>query len=170
MQDDPILPVCESASAPQQNQMNTPHRILEAEDDISIRLLNTERLVHAGYEVDAAEDAAAAWKALNNDNYDLLITDHNMPKLTGVELLKKLRAAQMVLPVILLSGKVPNEEFTRYPWLQFTAVLLKPYTFAELLVTVKEVLSTTNGARQLLEPTPNFQSRPAIALSGTLPR
>ena len=70
----------ESASAPLQSQTNPPHRILVVEDDISIRRLNTEVLRRSGYEVDAAEDGAAAWEALNADSYDLMITDNNMPK------------------------------------------------------------------------------------------
>jgi len=75
-----------------------------------------------------------------------VITDHKMPKVTGVELLKKLRAARMDLPVILVTAALPREEFTRQPWLQPAATLLKPYTVEELLGTVKEVLCATGDA------------------------
>ncbi len=130
----------ESASAPLQSQTSPPHHILVVEDDIAIRQLNTEVLLRSGYEVDGAEDGAAAWEALSADSYDLMITDNNMPKVSGVELLKKLRSARMALPVIMATGALPKEEFTRYPWLQPAAMLLKPYTIAELLRTVKKVL------------------------------
>lgn len=50
--------------------------------------LNAEILMRVGYEVDATEDGQAAWQALNAGSYDLLITDNNMPKVTGVELLQ----------------------------------------------------------------------------------
>jgi len=90
--------------------------------------------------VDSAEDGAAAWQALNNDSYDLLLTDHNMPNVSGVDLLKKLHAARMALPVILVTGAPPAEELERQPWLQIDAVLLKPFTVDELLDTVKKVL------------------------------
>jgi DNA-binding response OmpR family regulator len=141
----------ESASVPPQSQTSPPHRILVVEDDIFIRQLSTEVLIHSGYEVDAAADGAAAWQALNTDSYDLMITDNNMPKVSGVELLKKLRAARMALPVIMATGALPKEEFTRYPWLQPDATLLKPYTVAEMLRTVKKVLreadSTADGSQ-----------------------
>jgi DNA-binding response OmpR family regulator len=96
--------------------------------------------------VDAAEDGAAAWEALNADSYDLMITDNKMPRLTGMELLKKLYASRMALPVIMTTGELPTEEFIRYPWLQPTATLLKPYTIAELVGTVKKVLREADGA------------------------
>jgi len=64
-----------------------------------------------------------------------------MPKVSGVELLKKLRSARMALPVIMATGTLPREEFTRYPRLQPVATLLKPFTFAELVGTVRELLA-----------------------------
>jgi DNA-binding response OmpR family regulator len=136
----------EPDSASLQLQTSPPHRILVVDDDAEIRCLNAEVLKKSGYHVDAAEDGAVAWEALNTDNYDLMVTDHNMPKVSGVELLKKLRAARMALPVIMATGSLPKEEFTRYPWLQPSAMLLKPYTVEELLGTVKEVLCATGDA------------------------
>jgi DNA-binding response OmpR family regulator len=128
-------------------------RILVVDDERMIRQLNTEVLSCSGYQVDAAEDGAVAWDALQLNNYDLLITDHDMPKVTGVELLKKLHAARMALPVIMATGTPPEEELDRHPWLQIQAVLLKPYTFDELLGTVKNVLhAATGGPGQLASP------------------
>ena len=129
-----------------------PQHILVAEDDVAIRLLNTVMLSRSGYEVDGAEDGAAAWEALNADTYDLLITDNSMPKVTGIELLKKLRAARMEMPVIMATGLVPTEEFTRHPWLEPDAMLVKPYTFAEMLQTVKRVLCEAGVIAGLLPP------------------
>ena len=109
MKENQTLPACESASTPLQSQTSPPHRILVVDDDISIRHLGTELLSQSGYEVDAAEDGAAAWEALSADSYDLLITDNNMPKVSGVELLRKMRAARMAVPVIMATGTVPQK-------------------------------------------------------------
>jgi two-component system, sensor histidine kinase and response regulator len=125
---------------------NASHRILVVDDDPYICHLSAEVLIRQGYEVNAAADGAAAWEALNANHYDLLITDHNMPGLTGVELVKKLRSARMVLPVILVSGKLPTEELAQTPSLQLTAVLPKPFSIGELLETVKKVLREADGA------------------------
>ena len=151
----------EPAGAPLQGQTSPPRRILVADDDPHICRLNTEVLIRHGYEVNAVADGAAAWEALNTDRYNLLITDHDMPKMSGVELLRKLRATRMALPVIMATGTLPTQEFARYPWLQPTATLLKPYTIVELLGTVKEVLRATDGAREQIAPPPDWQSRPS---------
>jgi DNA-binding response OmpR family regulator len=137
------------------------HRILLVDDDISIRQLATEMLVHSGYHVVTAEDGAVAWQSLNTDSYDLLITDHSMPNVSGVELLKKLRAARMALPVILVSGAMPTAELNRDPGLQLTATLAKPFTSDELLGTVREVLRATDGAQGPIAP-PGWQSQPSV--------
>jgi DNA-binding response OmpR family regulator len=105
-----------------------------------------------------------------------------MPKLTGIELVKKLHATRMALPFIMAVGRLPKEEFTRYPWLQPAATLLKPYTKSELLGTVKKVLRATVSARspreillaagssgstppisrgEQIAPLPNWQSQPS---------
>jgi DNA-binding response OmpR family regulator len=115
------------------------------EDDPDIRQLNTEVLIDSGYQVDAAEDGAVAWQALDMNSYDLLITDNNLSKVSGVELLMKLRSARMTIPVIMATGTLPQKEFARYPWLQPDATLLKPYTVEEFLGTVKKVLQEADS-------------------------
>jgi len=128
-------------------QPNSPHRILVVDDDSDIRHLHTEVLIHFGYHVDAAEDGAVAWETLQLKSYDLIVTDNNMPKVTGVDLLKKLCAARMELPVIMATGGVPPDEFARCPWLQPAAILIKPYTIAQLLGAVKQTLSASSHVR-----------------------
>jgi DNA-binding response OmpR family regulator len=135
-----------------------PHRILVAEDDLTICRLNTDVLRQSGYHVDAAEDGAVAWDTLQRSRYDLLVTDNDMPKMSGVELLKMLRASSMTLPVIMVTGKFPQEEFNRHPWIQPDALLLKPFSFEDLLGTVREVLQKTNGARGTFAATPDLQT------------
>jgi CheY-like chemotaxis protein len=79
-------------------------RILVVDDDPDILQLNADLLERSGYEVATAADGDAALEALDSDCYDLLLTDHSMPKITGLELIKKLRAAHNAVPVILVSG------------------------------------------------------------------
>jgi DNA-binding response OmpR family regulator len=140
-----LLQAGESAGAPVQRQSNPPHRILVVDDDPYIRHLCAEVLIRHGYEVNAAADGAAAWELLDADRYDLLITDHNMPRLTGVELVKKLRSARMTLPVIVITGRFPSEALAQTPSLQLTAVLPKPFSLVELLKMVEAVLRAEGG-------------------------
>ena len=139
-------------------------RILVVEDDRVLLELNTSVLLLSGYEVEAAADGAAAWRALNNDGYDLLLTDNDMPELSGVELLKKLRAARMALPVIMATGTSPEEEFARQPWLKPAATLLKPFTSEQMLRTVEKVLRATEGACVRPEPLADWRRQPSAEL------
>jgi DNA-binding response OmpR family regulator len=161
MKENTISQAGESACAPLQREANLPQRILVVDDDISIRQLSTEVLIHSGYEVDAAADGAAAWEALQIKAFNLLITDHNMPRLTGVELVKKLRSARMALPVILATGRLPTEELAQNPSLQLAAMLPKPFTVEELLGTVTKVLRATVSAPGQFDPLPDWRSQPS---------
>jgi DNA-binding NtrC family response regulator len=136
----------DSLREPFQDQPNYRHRILVVEDEHNLRQLTAEVLIDAGYHVDVAKDGATAWSALQLCPYDLLITDQFMPKVTGVELLKKIHTARMSLPVIMATGFLPTWEFALHTWLQPVKMLLKPYSFEKLLGMVKQVLSTTASA------------------------
>lgn len=116
-----------------------------------MRILNTEVLSSSGYDVDTAEDGDVAWQTLQRNRYDLLVTDNNMPKMSGVELVKKARAARMTLPVILVSGILPTEELKQHPWLQIDATLSKPFTSSELVKKVDDVLCMRAGKAERTE-------------------
>src|SRR5439155_4854333 len=133
--------------SPTRSQTNPSSHILVVDDDGDFRQLSAGALVSFGYRVDVAEDGEAAWKALHANSYDLLITDNKLPKVSGVELVKKLRSAGMTLPVMLASSAVPTEYLSRNPPLQLAATLLKPFSSGQLLKTVKEVLLAADDTR-----------------------
>ena len=63
-------------------------RILYVDDDALLRELGEQILVRLGYDVDTAKDGAEGWDALHEHEYQLLITDYQMPCLTGLELIR----------------------------------------------------------------------------------
>ena len=78
-----------------------------------------------------------------------------MPGMTGLAMIKKLRAARMALPVIMATGTLPTEDlFIRYPWLQPAAALNKPYSVEQLLGTVETALRMADGSRAEITPSP----------------
>lgn len=142
---------------------NPPRRILVVEDDSCIRELIVHVLAGSGYQVDAVGDGAAAWQALlDTGHYDLIVTDNNMPKVTGIELLGRLRSARPDLPVIMCSGALPTDVFARSPWLKPEATLLKPYTVDELLATVQTVLGVAGCLREPVVAPPNGRDHAAL--------
>jgi CheY-like chemotaxis protein len=154
-------PNAKDALAPEVIQSPPPHRILMVEDDPDILRISAKVLIRDGYQVITAEDGLVGWKTLRANKFDLVITDHNMPKLTGLELVTKIRRANMTVPVILASGSLPTEELERHPWLQLAATLLKPFTNSQLLETVKSALrnagSSDEGISNLVNSRQNCQ-------------
>lgn len=152
------MPTGMPASPP---ETNLPRRILVVEDDAVLRRLNNGVLTGSGYNVDTAPDGAGAWVALQLFDYDLLITDYDIPNVSGLDLLKKLYAAYMTLPVIMVSGTMPTAELNRQPWLQVETKLNKPYSRLELLIAVGNVLGTNEALREQTTP-------PLVAIASRL--
>jgi CheY-like chemotaxis protein len=128
------------------------HRILVVDDEVPIRQLTTELLTRAGFIVDAVADGAEGWEALQAQRYDLVITDNFMPHVTGIEMVKKIHARNMNLPVIMATAILPQEEFALHPWLESIPTLLKPFRANELLSTVRKVLSASEGSHEEIGP------------------
>ena len=136
-------------------------RVLVADDETSLLRVTVRLLTSTGYDAEGAEDGEAAWTALNREPFDLLITDHCMPRLSGVELLKRLRSARMELPVIMVSGVMPTEELERHPWLRLDDRLIKPYSATDLLRRVAAALNPAPPARELGSLVRNWFEQPA---------
>src|ERR1700733_14824819 len=96
-----------AASPAQQHTSGRPSRILVVDDEPLVRHLTLRVLSDAGYQVDGVAEGAAAWDVLQKKNFDLIITDNNMPKVSGLELIEKVHAAGMALPVIMATAAVP---------------------------------------------------------------
>jgi DNA-binding response OmpR family regulator len=141
-----------SARLPGRSPAIPAKRILLVDDDIFMCQLNRGVLTHSGYEVDAAADGAAGWDALQARQYDLLITDNTMPKVTGIEMVMMLRGRDTTLPVILASGVTPTEALRGHPELKINAILLKPYSMEELLAAVANVLQANDGISPQIAP------------------
>ena len=122
-------------------------RILYADDDALLRKLGKLVLLRSGYEVDVVEDGAEAWAALNEVSYHLLITDHDMPHLTGRELITQARRAGMRLPIVMTSGSFNPLDNLAGAGSGLAVFLPKPFTSEMLVETVGQVLHTANGLR-----------------------
>jgi DNA-binding response OmpR family regulator len=138
------LPV-EKHSSERDGQGKSLPRILLVDDDRNVRQHSITALTASGYDVEAAQDGAAGWQALQADTFDLIITDNHMPKMTGLEMIEKMRAARIATPVIMATHDLPTHEFVRKPWLKPKAMLQRPFTLDDLLKTIKGVLGGDNG-------------------------
>lgn len=115
-------------------------RLLYAEDELSMSEAVTDILTFHKYSVDAVYDGEQAFFYAMNESYDGIILDIMMPKMDGVEVLRKLRASGNNTPVLLLTAK--SEISDRISGLDAGAddYLPKPFNMGELLARVRAML------------------------------
>ncbi|MBQ7568207.1 response regulator, partial [bacterium] len=117
--------------------------ILVVDDSLTTRTLMRELLENAGYQVTVAVDGLQAWEFLQKDNYDLLVSDVDMPGITGFDLTFKIRSSRELktLPVILVTGKEKQEDKRRGLNLGASAYILKSkFDEGVLLETVESLI------------------------------
>jgi len=124
-------------------------RLLVAEDDPAIAEGLTRSLRNAGYAVEWAEDGERAEAALASAEFDLLILDLGLPKKSGLEVLKGLRARASRLPVLILTAL--DDVSHRVQGLDAGAddYLRKPFEFAELEARVRALTRRGNPERPM---------------------
>ena len=115
-------------------------KLLFAEDEISMSEAIVDILTYHNYQVDAVYDGADALAYARAEQYDGIILDIMMPKLNGLEVLKKLRQEGCRTPILLLTAK--NEIEDRIQGLDLGAddYLPKPFHMGELLARVRAML------------------------------
>ena len=116
-------------------------RILVVDDEPVVRELTVEILKRSGYKPHGVSSAKHALELLDNEPFDLVVSDVVMPEMTGVEFLYALRARLPDLPVLLMTGgsKEP-ERATNAVALGACSLLYKPFSHAELTAAVEEAL------------------------------
>ncbi|MDZ5451040.1 hybrid sensor histidine kinase/response regulator [Labrys sp. ZIDIC5] len=90
-------------------------RVLVVDDSLTVRELQRKLLDHHGYEVEVAVDGMDGWNALRNGRFDLLISDIDMPRIDGIELVHRIRQDPDLksLPVMIVSYKDRAEDRQR---------------------------------------------------------
>lgn len=123
-----------------------PHgsgRILFVDDEETLTLLGQATLEWLGYEVVTSLNSIEALHAFrsNPHQYDLVITDQTMPRMTGEQLTQELRRIRPDIPIVLCTGYSHVMDADRAQALGINAFCMKPLTARDLAVTVQQVLS-----------------------------
>ena len=113
-------------------------RILIAEDEANLRLVLQKELERLGYRVQAAPDGEAALRKLEESNVDVLLCDINMPRVDGMEVLRRVHERANPPEVIMLTGQATVETAVEAMKLGAYDYLTKPYRITELDVRVKQ--------------------------------
>jgi two-component system OmpR family response regulator len=126
-------------------------RILIAEDDAIIADGLSRSLRQAGYAVDWAANGQDADTALLTVSYDLLILDLGLPKLPGLEVLKRLRSRTSQLPVLILTALDGTHDRVKGLDLGADDYMVKPFELAELEARVRALTRRSAGTAPTIQ-------------------
>lgn len=120
-------------------------RLLLAEDERDLHQILYDRLTADGYSVDSCFDGECAMTYFDATQYDAAILDIMMPKKSGLEVLKALRAQKNTTPVLLLTAKDSVEDRVRGLDTGANDYLVKPFSYDELTARLRAMLRTQFG-------------------------
>jgi two-component system alkaline phosphatase synthesis response regulator PhoP len=117
-------------------------KVLVVDDEIHIIHVVAIKLRNNGYEVITAANGAEAFELARSEKPDILVTDFQMPVMSGLELVGKIRQTETTrdIPVILLTARSFAIEDEQREQLRISDCLSKPFSPKELLRSIEDVL------------------------------
>lgn len=121
-----------------------PCRVLVVDDENIVRSFLRRALERRGYSVYEASEGLTALSLLAEQSFDLVLLDMNMPRLSGVEVLRKIRESGSSVRVVLSSGYSDVERDELDPS-SYQGFLIKPYGIAELVKVIEGALASAEA-------------------------
>lgn len=121
-------------------KLKRPRSVMVVEDDPAF--LDTLRQFMTLYGFDpvlCASDGAAAWERLETEPVDLLITDVNMPRMNGLELMGRVRQVHQDLPIIVISGFLEKAHLSQLDPYRVRATIFKPFRMPVIAEEIRKV-------------------------------
>ncbi|TVP78506.1 MAG: response regulator [Puniceicoccaceae bacterium] len=120
-----------------------PYSILILDDDADFNSLLTDIYEQADYVVTSITDPLEAVDVFSETDYDLVVTDHKMPEMTGMEFMQAIKKVKPTVPVIMVSGYLENDTIRELISKGVGGVFLKPLNIFSLLERTSELLEET---------------------------
>ena len=120
-------------------------RILVVDDFSTMRRIVRNLLKDIGYSnTDEADDGARALQKLKTERFDFVLSDWNMPNMTGIDLLKAIRADDAIkhLPVLMITAEARRENIIEAAEAGASGYIVKPFTAATLDEKLKKIMRT----------------------------
>jgi DNA-binding response OmpR family regulator len=116
------------------------HKILIVEDEPNMSRGLRDNLEFEGYEVEVMEDGSSGLQTILSKSFDLVLLDVMMPKMSGLDVCRKVREAGIDVPIVFLTAK--SEEIDKVLGLELGSddYITKPFSVRELLARVKAIL------------------------------
>ena len=114
-------------------------KVLIVDDEDVLRMLLTDTLEYEGFIVEEAEDGQKALEKIQSNQYDVIILDYMMPRMTGLELLEHLKPLELAIPVIMLTAKAQKSDKEAALAKGASYFVPKPFSPNELAELVKSI-------------------------------
>ncbi len=122
--------------------MSAPKKVLVAEDSSVIQNLTKKILQFQNFEISSAKNGQEVLGMLEQDNYDVILMDINMPLMDGMECAKQIRAlgdpAKSEVPILAITGNARNYSMEDFKEVGINEFLPKPLNFDNLVEMVKK--------------------------------
>ena len=123
--------------------MTDQRKILVVDDDEAVRSVTFEMLKRLGFDVTTADSGASALEEVSHQSFDLVLLDLRLPKLSGFEVLERIRASESVhrLPVVILSSSDAAQDVGRAYDSRANSYVVKPLEFEGFQALMRELSS-----------------------------
>ncbi|MFK8030350.1 MAG: response regulator [Gammaproteobacteria bacterium] len=120
-------------------------KILIVDDEAMARRIVSKTLIKAGYEVEQASNGEEAWSSLCKANPDMMITDIDMPRMSGEQLCKKITSeiTDRAWPIIVVTSKTALEHRTWAHQMNNVSFLEKPLSLRKLIEKIAPMFEST---------------------------
>ena len=144
-----MSPGAQSMDSPDEKRAG--RKVLVVEDDEAMAVALRDGFEYEGYEVALARDGAEGMEMSTTGSPDLIILDVMLPKVTGLDICKRLRSEGATVPIIMLTAR--GQEVDKVLGLKLGAddYVTKPFSFMELMARVEAVLRRTAGGRDEID-------------------
>ncbi|ERL63067.1 chemotaxis response regulator CheY [Piscirickettsia salmonis] len=131
--------------------MDKNMKILVVDDFSTMRRIVKNLLRDLGFtNIAEADDGATAWPLLQKSDFDFLVTDWNMPGMTGIDLLKNVRAHDKLksMPVLMVTAEQKREQIVEAAQAGVNGYIVKPFTAATLKEKLDKIFERVDGAKK----------------------
>ncbi|KAB1443651.1 chemotaxis response regulator CheY [Pseudodesulfovibrio senegalensis] len=121
---------------------DTSMRILVVDDFSTMRKIVKNILRQLGFtNIVEADDGTTAWDTLNKDNIDFIVSDWNMPKMSGIELLRKVRDSEEYadIPFLMVTAEAQQENIIEAVQAKVSNYIVKPFTPETLSQKIEKI-------------------------------
>jgi two-component system chemotaxis response regulator CheY len=123
-------------------------KILVVDDFSTMRRIVKNLLRDLGFtNTHEADDGTTAWPMLQSGDFDFVVTDWNMPGMTGIELLQKIRSDERLkgVPVLMVTAEAKRDQIVAAAQAGVNGYVVKPFTAAALKEKIEKIFERVNG-------------------------